>query len=95
MLGIGMPTSLAVPIGRMNWENRLADFEWLDAIQTTDVNGLIAEFDYLDDLDWLRLIRNALRLSAHVLAVDPGQLPSQLVGRLRIRKWLSETEPVD
>jgi WD40 repeat protein len=34
-----------------------------------------------DEAD-LRLIQEALKLSAHILSVDPGQLPTQVTGRL-------------
>jgi WD40 repeat protein len=68
----------------------LLDYAWLEAkLAATDVNALLADYDALvsDDPD-LRLVENALRLSAHVLADHPGQLPGQLLGRL-----LGRTEP--
>jgi WD40 repeat protein len=61
----------------------LLDFDWLQAkLTATGPVALVADFDLLpSDLE-LRLVRDALRLSAHVLARDAGQLPSQLHGRL-------------
>jgi WD40 repeat protein len=43
---------------------------------------LLADYDLLDSNDELRLIQAALRLSAHILARWPSELPSQLLGRL-------------
>jgi WD40 repeat protein len=61
----------------------LLDFDWLQAkLIAAGPVALVADYDLLpDDLE-LRLVRDALRLSAHVLAREPGQLPSQLSGRL-------------
>jgi hypothetical protein len=44
--------------------------------------GLIADYGTLPADPTLRLVAEALRLSAHVLADGPGQLPGQLTGRL-------------
>ena len=65
-----------------------------------NVAGLLADYDTLPSDPAPRLVAAALRLSAHVLADDPGQLPSQLTGRLagqpepqlrellqRLRRW--------
>ena len=51
-------------------------------LQATDTNALIGDYDYLRDDEELRLIRSAIRLSAHVLARDARQLAGQLIGRL-------------
>lgn len=48
-----------------------------------DPAALVEDYDYLGEPGALSLIRDALRLSAHILAHDPGQLASQLVSRLR------------
>jgi WD40 repeat protein len=69
----------------------LLDFRWIAAkLNATDVNSLINDYDYLSeeeekqriDNKSLRLIQSALRLSAHILSHDKGQLHSQLYGRL-------------
>ena len=51
-------------------------------LELTDVGALIADYDYLPGDADLRLIQSAMRLSAHVIARDPRQFASQLVGRL-------------
>jgi WD40 repeat protein len=62
----------------------LLDPEWLRAkLEATDSHALITDFDaFSGDAD-LRLMQGAIRLSAHVLAQDTGQLRSQLLGRLQ------------
>ena len=61
----------------------LCDFSFLNAkLKATDVNALIAGYGHLAGEEELRLIRDAIRLSAHVLARDRQQLASQLYGRL-------------
>lgn len=78
---------------------RLCDFKFLlGKIQHSEfgVQALIEDYDLLDDSELekhpchnpeaakeLRLIRGALRLSAHVLVEEPTQLASQLWGRLQ------------
>jgi WD40 repeat protein len=62
----------------------LFDFDWIQAkLAATDVNSLIADYDYLPDDSDLRLVQSAIRLSAHVLARDKTQLAGQLLGRLQ------------
>ena len=54
--------------------------------------NLVYSFEYAVDshvVDGLRLIQQALQLSAHVLQTDHAELPSQLFGRL-----LNQTNPV-
>ena len=51
-------------------------------LATGTIPGLLADYDTLPDDPAMRLVAGALRLSAHVLADHPGQLPSQLTGRL-------------
>jgi WD40 repeat protein len=61
----------------------LLDFNYLEAkLAATDANALIADYDYLPHDGDLRLLKSALRLSAHVLARDVIQLANQLIGRL-------------
>jgi WD40 repeat protein len=61
----------------------LLDLDWMTAKLTTGtIPGLLADYDILPADPATRLVASALRLSAHVLADDPGQLPSQLTGRL-------------
>ncbi|MFX1411946.1 MAG: hypothetical protein ACFFA6_16485, partial [Promethearchaeota archaeon] len=61
----------------------LGEFGWPQAkLAVTDVVSLIADYDLAEDDPDMRLARDALRLSAHVLARDKAQLPGQLVGRL-------------
>jgi WD40 repeat protein len=61
----------------------LLNFEWLKAkLEATDIPSLIADYDSLSlDSDTV-LVRDSLRLSAHVLALDRTQLPGQLLGRM-------------
>ncbi|HUX76475.1 MAG TPA: hypothetical protein VMY40_07555 [Anaerolineae bacterium] len=61
----------------------LLDFDWLQAkLAAVDVSALLADYDLLPDDPPLCLVRDALRLSAHVLARDRTQLAGQLLGRL-------------
>ena len=61
----------------------LLDLDWMNAKLTIgNVPGLLADYDTLPSDPILGLVAGALRLSAHVLADEPGQLPSQLTGRL-------------
>jgi len=69
--------------GKEELKQLLLDFDWLQAkLEATDVNALIADYDFLPDDKNLRLVQGALRLSAHVLAQDKTQLAEQLLGRL-------------
>ena len=62
---------------------RLLDFSYLSRkLAATNVNALIADFDTFPDDPDLRLIQGAVRLSSSIIERDPGQLPSQVVGRL-------------
>ena len=76
-----------VPLGKAGRDDArralLVDFDWMMAkLKGTDIQSLIADYDYLDKEADLRLIQSALRLSAHVLVRDSRQLAGQLVGRL-------------
>jgi WD40 repeat protein len=68
----------------------LFNFDWLLAkLEASDVNALIADYDYIAGDEELRLIQDTLRLSAHVLARDARQLTGQLIGRLLGNKTAS------
>jgi WD40 repeat protein len=61
----------------------LLDFDWLQAkLKASDVNALIADYDYLPEDKDLQLVQSAIRLSAHALTHHKGQLAGQLTGRL-------------
>ena len=61
----------------------LFDFRWIEAkLTATDINALLADYEWLPEDTELRLVQGALRLSAHVLSRDKRQLQSQLQGRL-------------
>ena len=68
----------------------LLDFRYLASkLVATDVNALLADYSVFTENDQeLRLVRDSLRLSAHVLARNPGELPEQLWGRLLNRQEL-------
>ncbi len=77
-------------------ERLLWDPLWMHAkLSATDVNALLADYEELELSDELRLVRDALRLSSHVLAVDATQFASQMIGRLlpyreRLQAFLDE-----
>jgi WD40 repeat protein len=73
-----------VEAGRQDDLRRLLqDFAWLQArLKQTDIQGLISDYDFLPEDQDMGMIQGALRLSAHVLAKDHGQLICQLYGRL-------------
>jgi WD40 repeat protein len=59
------------------------DFRWLQAkLNATDIVALIADYGLLSGEPTPLMVRDALLLSAHVLAQDKAQLPSQMRGRL-------------
>ncbi len=61
----------------------LWDVEWLQAkLRACDVHALLQDFESINYDDDLRIVQDALRLSAHGLSRDPCQLPSQLMARL-------------
>src|SRR5271166_5339666 len=73
-----------VEVGRTSeLKQLLFNLEWLQAkLVATNINALIADYDYLPNESDLQLIQSAIRLSAHVLARHAQQLPAQLTGRL-------------
>lgn len=61
----------------------LLDYEWVWAkLNATDTTALLTDYDYLPKDEDLRLVQSAIRLSAHVPAMDSTQLAAQLLGRL-------------
>jgi WD40 repeat protein len=69
----------------------LLDFEWLqNKLKNTGVTGLLDDYEIAREspsssmglAEALRHAREAVRLSAHILAHDKSQLPGQLLGRL-------------
>jgi WD40 repeat protein len=61
----------------------LGGLDWIEAkLHATDVNMLINDYDYLPAQDSLRLVQDALRLSAPAILADKEQLRPQLSGRL-------------
>jgi len=84
--------------------NTLTKFDFLHVkISHKDfgVQSLISDYDLAtnsnlllseDQVDTLRLIQGAIRMSANVLTDDPSQLPSQLVGRLMSYRSVDESE---
>ena len=60
----------------------LTDVEWMRSrLRAGGVTGLLADYTTVPDQPGLTLVQATIRLSAHVLAVDPDQLPAQLAGR--------------
>ena len=60
----------------------LTDVEWMRSrLRAGGVTGLLTDYTTVPDQAGLALVQAAIRLSAHVLAVDPDQLPTQLAGR--------------
>lgn len=60
----------------------LVNFEWMMAkLKGADIQSLIADYDYLPKEAELGTVQSALRLSAHILAGNPRELPGQLLGR--------------
>jgi hypothetical protein len=65
------------------WRALLADYEWMEAkLRHASATSLILDYADVTNRE-LRLIGDALRLSAHVIGRDSVQLAGQLVGRLR------------
>jgi hypothetical protein len=61
----------------------LLNYDWLRAkLAATDVQDVVHDYLFLREDAVLRTIQDALRLSAHVMSRDVGELPSQLTGRL-------------
>jgi len=82
-----LPAHLSIIPGREeDLRKLLLDFDWLQAkFEATDVDSLIKDFAFLRGDETMRLVQDALRLSAHALVRDKTELPGQLFGRL---SWL-------
>ena len=62
----------------------LLDLDWLTfKLEKAGISELLKEFKYLAEDKILRIIEEALELSAKTLQADPSQLPSQLLSRLQ------------
>ena len=77
----------------------LLNFSWLQAkLEAADIAAVIVDYNLLPDDRDLRLVRDTLRLSAHLLARNKTQLAGQLLGRLsgqadpRVGTLLAEAE---
>src|SRR5437899_1622446 len=64
----------------------LTTYDFLKAkVDAIGVEQLINDYELTTDAE-AKLIQAAMRLSAHVLADDPEQLPGQLIGRLLMHR---------
>jgi WD40 repeat protein len=60
------------------------DFRWLEVrLEKTEITSLISDFDLLPDDDEMKLCRDCLRLSSHVLFRDSSMLAGQMLGRMQ------------
>jgi WD40 repeat protein len=61
----------------------LCDLDWMNRkLRVGDIPGLLADYGHLPSDPAAGMVGGALRLAAHIIADDPGQLPGQLIGRL-------------
>ncbi|MBZ5624484.1 MAG: TIR domain-containing protein [Acidobacteriia bacterium] len=78
-----LPWHLAQAERKDDLQRILWDPRWIEAkLKATDVNALIADYEHLKPAAEAELLQGALRLSSHVLAADPEQFASQMIGRL-------------
>ncbi len=90
-----LPYHLVEAGERQELRRVLLDYAWIAAkLEATGIAAVIADYALAGDDEALRLVQGALRLSAHVLAKDPGQLAGQLIGRLRGVDRRSSRRPV-
>ncbi|MFK7847779.1 MAG: NB-ARC domain-containing protein [Rhodothermales bacterium] len=62
----------------------LLSFEWLQSkLSFTDIDALFDDFNIVREDKTLRVVQEALRLSAPILSRDANQLGNQLIGRLQ------------
>lgn len=62
----------------------LLNFDWLQSkLRFTDVQAVFEDFYLVREDKTLRVVQEALRLSAPILDRDPNQLGNQLIGRLQ------------
>jgi len=86
----GLPAHLADVGDRERFQRLLTDFDFMQAkVDAFGPEPLIEDYDLLssydarsDEANSLGLIQGALRLSSQVIAKDPNQFASQMVGRL-------------
>ena len=95
--GYGLRHLPAHLVAEERWDDAatlLADYRFIRAkVEARLLNGLLADYDLAvatlpvgREPHVLELVQGALRLSAHVLARDTTQLPSQLTGRMLARR---------
>ena len=73
----------------------LLNFNWMQAkLDATDINALMADYDLPCGQTETRLVRECVRLSAHVLAEDPEQLLGRLLdrGELEIQQLVKQAK---
>ncbi|WP_373535292.1 WD40 repeat domain-containing protein [Microcoleus sp.] len=99
-----MPIYLANAREAKRLQSLLTNFDFIDAKishKEFGVQPLITDYDLAlqpdieiseEIKDNLKLIQDAIRMSANVLADDPSQLPSQLLGRLMSYRSVDESE---
>lgn len=74
---------LEAKVSKLGVQSLISDYDL-----ATNSNLLLSE----DQVDTLRLIQGAIRMSANVLSDDSSQLPSQLLGRLMSYRSVDESE---
>jgi WD40 repeat protein len=74
---------LEAKVSKLGVQSLISDYDL-----ATNSNLLLSE----DQVDTLRLIQGAIRMSANVLTDAPSQLPSQLLGRLISYRSVDESE---
>lgn len=97
-----LPYSQAEAGKTENFYKTLTKVDFLEAkVSKLGVQSLISDYDLAtnsnlilseDQADTLKLIQDAIRMSANVLADDPSQLPSQLLGHLMPYRSVDESE---
>ncbi len=65
-------------------QHLLLNYCWLEKkLLTTNIYSLLSDFSFLDSINSdISLLKHKLEASSHILAQDPNQLSSQLLGRL-------------
>ncbi len=80
---VGVPYHLQQAGAAEELRELLLDFRWLQAkLGATTINQVVRDYELLPEEQTLTLVRNSLRLSAHVLADDKAQLAGHLLGHL-------------
>jgi WD40 repeat protein len=79
----GLPSHLKQAGKQEELRSLLFDFRWLQVrLRETAINGLLSDYDLLSEDQTLVLVRNSLRLSAHVLVKEKAQLAGRILGHL-------------